>query len=63
MNGLQLIEALKHGEHELKVPFIILTKQLDDEIEMQYYRLGAEKIVNLPYDQDDLLQHLKSVLL
>ncbi|MBI2418667.1 MAG: PAS domain-containing protein [Ignavibacteriales bacterium] len=62
MSGLQLIEALRRGESDIKIPFVIVSGSLTQENEMQYYRLGAKAILDLSQETEEFVNTLRMIL-
>lgn len=62
MTGMQLVEALRRGDSELKVPIVIIAGQLNDETEMNYYRQGVKSVIIKPYEFDTLMSNLRQIL-
>lgn len=62
MNGIQLVEILQKKESNKAVPIIVISAKLNDEITKKYSRLGVEKIIPKPIDQNLLITSIKECL-
>ncbi|MCX7876768.1 MAG: ATP-binding protein [Melioribacteraceae bacterium] len=62
MNGIQLVEILQKKESNKAVPIIVISAKLNDEIIKKYSRLGVDKIISKPVDQNILISSIKECL-
>lgn len=62
INGLQLVEAIKRGEAELKTPILIYGENLKTEEEGQYSRLGVRYVLQKPLDFAEFEHAVKTLL-
>lgn len=62
MNGLQLMEALRRGDSDIKLPFVIISESLSQENEIQYHRLGTKALLQRPLDTDEFVNTLRMLL-
>ncbi len=62
MNGIQLVEILQKRESNKTVPIIVISAKLNDEVTKKYSRLGVEKIIPKPVDQNLLITSIKECL-
>lgn len=62
MTGVQLIEAIKKGDSALKSPFIILMDKPEQDIASKYTKLGVHTVLQKPFETDQLLRAVRSVL-
>lgn len=62
MNGIQLVEILQKKESNKAVPIIVISAKLNDELIKKYTRLGVDKIIPKPVDQNLLISSIKECL-
>jgi PAS domain S-box-containing protein len=62
MNGIQLIEAIHKKEMNKTVPIIVISAKLNDDVIRKYTKLGVDKIVAKPVDQEQLIQMIRECL-
>lgn len=62
MNGIQLMEALKRSDSNLKIPVVILSDIISSEFEANYLKAGAAAFIKKPFNKFDFIQSLKLVL-
>lgn len=62
MNGIQLVEALHKKESNRSVPVVIISAILSEEITKKYLKLGIDKIVSKPVDQEQLANVVRECL-
>jgi two-component system, sensor histidine kinase and response regulator len=62
MNGMQLVEILQKKESNKAVPIIVISAKLTDEISKKYLKLGVEKLIPKPVDQEDLIESIRACL-
>jgi CheY-like chemotaxis protein len=63
MSGIQLIQALRQGENDLKIPVIIILADSDKEIEAEYYQLGVKYVFVKPMLPDETERIIRSILI
>ena len=62
MNGLELCQYI-HQKKELNhIPVILLTSCVDNEIQEEGYRAGAEAYITKPFDMELIIIQLKNIL-
>jgi PAS domain S-box-containing protein len=62
MNGIQLVEAIQKKESNRTVPIIVVSAKLNDEISKKYLRLGVDRIISKPVEQDLLVNQIRECL-
>lgn len=62
MNGIQLVEAIHKKESNRSVPIIIISEKLSDDLNRKYTKLGIDKIVSKPVNQDQLATVVRECL-
>lgn len=62
MNGIQLVEAIQKKESNRTVPIIVVSSKLNDEITKKYLRLGVDKIISKPVEQNSLVRQIRECL-
>lgn len=62
MNGIQLVEAIQKKENNKAFPIIVISAKLTEEISKKYMRLGVEKLLSKPVDQQLLVDSIKECL-
>lgn len=62
MNGIQLVEAIQKKEMNKTIPIIVISAKLNEEITRKYMKLGIDKIVIKPVDQQQLVQMIRECL-
>lgn len=62
MNGLELFTKLKKNHATENLSFILLTAHLDEKVEKEISRAGADLILNKPFDPDLLKIQVKNLL-
>ncbi len=62
MNGIQLVEAIQKKENNKAFPIIVISAKLTEEISKKYMRLGVEKLLSKPVDQQQLVDSIKECL-
>lgn len=62
MNGIQLVEAILKKESNRTVPIIVITEIISDDITKKYNRLGVDRIITKPLDNDKLIQMIRECL-
>jgi CheY-like chemotaxis protein len=62
MNGIQLVEILQKKESNKAVPIIVISAKLNEELIKKYTRLGVDKIIPKPVDQNLLISSIKECL-
>ncbi len=62
MNGIQLVEAIQKKEMNKTVPIIVISAKLNEELTRRYLKLGVDKIVAKPVDQQQLIKMIRECL-
>ena len=62
LNGLELFTKLKNHHATENISFILLTAHLDEKVEKEISRAGADLILNKPFDPDLLKIQVKNML-
>jgi len=62
MNGIQLVEAIQKKESNKSIPIIVISGKLDEEITRKYLKLGIDKVVSKPVDNELLVQLIRDTL-
>ncbi len=62
MNGIQLVEAIQKKESNKTVPIIVISARLNDEITKKYIKLGVDKVIAKPVDQEQLVKMIRECL-
>ena len=62
MNGIQLVEAIQKKESNRTVPVIIITEILTEDISKKYFKLGVDRIITKPLDNDKFIQMIRECL-
>ncbi len=62
MNGNQLVEALQSKESSYTTPVIVFANEFDDEMLRRYEKLGVEKLLKKPVDQEQLIEAIRDCL-
>lgn len=62
MNGIQLIEAIQKKEANRNIPIIVISAKLNVEITKKYQKLGVERIIAKPIQQEELVQMIRDCL-
>lgn len=63
MDGFQLVEQMYQGGEALKVPTIVVTGNLNKDLQIRLLEAGAAQIFTKPYRLDKLLMAIRSNLL
>jgi CheY-like chemotaxis protein len=61
MNGLQVLEHLRAGEHTKMVPVVILTSSKEETDLISSYRNGANSYVRKPVDFNQFVDAVKNI--
>lgn len=59
MNGMQLVEAMRKKSTNSKVPVIVISARLTDDIVNKYRELGVSTLLKKPFEQTELLDIIK----
>ncbi|NJD22443.1 MAG: hybrid sensor histidine kinase/response regulator [Melioribacter sp.] len=62
MNGIQLVEAIQKKESNRTVPIIIISEIINDDISKKYNKLGVDRIITKPVDNDKFIQMIRECL-
>jgi len=62
MNGLQLIESMRKKDESNKIPVIVISAVITEELKNKYLKLGVEKILNKPLDMRVLNECLLNIV-
>ncbi len=62
MNGLQLYESLNTSGYKMKIPFITLLEENERMLEESYSQAGIQKIFVKPFDNDEFVKALMTIL-
>src|SRR3989339_1760609 len=62
MNGIQLVEAIQKKESNRTVPIIVIAETISDDISKKYNRLGVDRIITKPLDNDKFIQMIRECL-
>jgi signal transduction histidine kinase len=62
MNGIQLVEAIQKKESNRTIPVIVISEILGEDISKKYNKLGVDRIIGKPVDNDKFLQMIKECL-
>lgn len=62
MNGIQLVEAIQKKESNRTVPVIVISEILNDDISKKYKKLGVDRIITKPVDNDKFIQMIRECL-
>ncbi|MEK6552763.1 MAG: response regulator, partial [Bacteroidota bacterium] len=62
MNGIQLVEAIQKKESNRTVPVIVISAKLNDDISKKYNKLGVDRIITKPVDNDKFIQMIRKCL-
>ncbi len=62
MNGIQLVEAIQKKESNRTVPVIVISKILNEDISKKYNKLGVDRIITKPLDNDKFIQMIRECL-
>jgi CheY-like chemotaxis protein len=60
IDGVQVLEALQ--SHDIKLPIIVLTADVQDWLKTRCLELGATKFLNKPVKQEQLRKALQEIL-
>jgi twitching motility two-component system response regulator PilH len=60
IDGIQVLEALQ--SHDIKLPIIVLTADVQDWLKTRCLELGATKFLNKPVKQEQLRKALQEIL-
>lgn len=62
MNGIQLVEAIHKKESNRSIPIVVISAKLSEEITRKYLKLGIDKIVLKPVNQEQLARVVRECL-
>lgn len=62
MNGYELCDAIKNNETISHIPVILLTAKVNEESELQGFKLGADAYVGKPFNIDILIARVIAIL-
>lgn len=62
MSGIQLVEALKKRDSSSLIPIIVVGTQINEDIRKSYSRLGIERIITKPIDQELLIDKMRECI-
>ncbi|MBI5731027.1 MAG: response regulator [Ignavibacteriales bacterium] len=62
MNGIQLVEAILKKESNRTIPVIIISEILNEDISKKYNKLGVDRIITKPVDNDKFIQMIRECL-
>jgi PAS domain S-box-containing protein len=62
MNGIQLVEAIQKKESNRTVPIIIISEVISEDISKKYNKLGVDRIISKPVDNDKFIQMIRECL-
>ena len=62
MNGIQLVEAIQKKESNRTVPVIVISEILNEDISKKYNKLGVDRIITKPVDNDKFIQMIRKCL-
>lgn len=62
MDGFELIDAIRHDETLKEVPIIAITASIGPECRDQVIETGANHFVAKPFDDEQLLEVIKTLL-
>ncbi|MFA7229017.1 MAG: ATP-binding protein [Melioribacteraceae bacterium] len=62
MNGIQLVEAIQKKESSRTIPIIVVSTKLNDDLIKKYSRLGVEKFITKPFENEILIQQIRECL-
>ena len=60
LTGSQLVETIKKKERFKNLPVVITSSNLDSEIKQNYIQLGVKNFLELPFQNDKLIDILKN---
>ena len=62
MNGIQLVEAIQKKESNRTVPVIVISEILTEDISKKYNKLGVDRIIIKPVENNKLVQMIRDCL-
>ena len=62
MNGIQLVEAIQKKESNRTIPVIVISEIISEDISKKYNKLGVDRIISKPVDNDKFLQMIRECL-
>ncbi len=63
MNGYQLVEAIRKRDKNFAIPIVVVSAQLDKELEKKYENMGVAKILYKPIQSEDFVKSLKELII
>ena len=62
MNGIQLVEAIQKKESNRTVPVIVISEIINEDISKKYNKLGVDRIIAKPVNNDKFIQMIRECL-
>lgn len=62
LDGFEVLRRLREDERTRDVPVVVLTAKTSQEDRDQCYALGADAFMTKPFDPDELMRKLDSLL-
>ena len=62
MDGFELVDHLKKDKTLQKIPVVVVSARTDKQEKLDLISKGAEDVINKPFDKDELLIRIESIL-